>query len=75
MAASGGTLHPTFALWPVSLAPALTAFLASGVKERVRAFAQGHHAATAAFSDELAFANANTPEDLARLKSLLDQAP
>lgn len=71
MAASHGTLHPTFALWPVSLAPALAAFLASGVKERVRAFAAQHNAGTADFPDDLAFANANTPADLTRFAALL----
>jgi molybdopterin-guanine dinucleotide biosynthesis protein A len=52
----------------------LAAFLASGAKERVRAFAQDHHAGVAEFPDDLAFANANTPEDLARLSTLLAPA-
>jgi molybdopterin-guanine dinucleotide biosynthesis protein A len=73
LAASNGTLHPTFALWPVTLAPALTDFLASGVKERVRAFAAAHNAGTADFPDDLAFANANTPEDLTRFAALMGQ--
>ncbi|MEO5619476.1 MAG: molybdenum cofactor guanylyltransferase MobA [Cypionkella sp.] len=64
--------HPTCALWPVTLLPALEAFLASGVNPRVLAFADAHHAARARFPDEAAFANINTPEDLtaaeARLK-------
>lgn len=72
MAASNATLHPTFALWPVSLATALTDFLGSGVKERVRAFAQNHGATIAPFPDDLAFANANTPRDLTRLAAHLD---
>jgi molybdopterin-guanine dinucleotide biosynthesis protein A len=71
LAASGGNLHPTFGLWPVTLAPALAAFLASGAKARVRAFALAHGAATADFPDDGAFANLNTPEDLARLERLI----
>ncbi len=63
--------HPTFALWPVTLAPALSDFLASGAKARVLDFARAHHAARAQFPDEAAFANLNTAEDLARAASLL----
>ncbi len=33
LAASGDDWHPTFGLWPVTLAPALAAFLASGAKD------------------------------------------
>ena len=71
LAASPNGLHPTFGLWPVSLAPALAAFLASGAKARVRDFAAAHGAGTAHFPDDLAFANANTPDDLARFAQLL----
>ena len=71
LAASPNGLHPTFGLWPVTLAPALAAFLASGAKARVRDFAAAHGAATAHFPDDLAFANANTPDDIARLAALL----
>lgn len=71
LAASAGILHPTFGLWPVTLAPALTAFLASSAKARVRDFALAHHAATADFPDDGGFANANTPEDLRRLEALI----
>lgn len=63
--------HPTFALWPVALAPALQAFLASGAKARVLDFAQAHHATRAHFADESAFDNLNAPEDLTRAASLL----
>ena len=75
LAASNGTLHPTYALWPVTLAPALTAFLASGVKARIRDFALSHNAAIAAFPQDLAFANANTPDDLTRLAAILTAPP
>ena len=71
LATSGGHLHPTFGLWPVTLAPALAAFLVSGAKARVRDFALMHGAATADFPDDGAFANANTPEDLTRLETLI----
>ena len=74
LAASNGHLHPTFGLWPVTLAPALAAFLASGAKTRVRDFATAHGAAIANFPDDLAFANANTPDDIARFAALLDSA-
>ena len=71
LAASNGTWHPTYGLWPVALAPGLAAFLASGAKARIRDFALTHHAGIATFPDDLAFANANTPEDLIRLSALL----
>jgi molybdenum cofactor guanylyltransferase len=66
--------HPTFALWPVSIEPALAAFLESGQNPRVLAFAHAHHAARAPFPDEAAFQNLNTPEDLARAETLLRSA-
>ena len=72
LAASNGTPHPTFGLWPTALAPALAAFLASGAKARIRDFAALHGAACADFPDDLAFANANSPDDIVRLTALLD---
>lgn len=66
--------HPTFALWPVTLAPALSAFLQSGAKARVLDFTAAHHAARAPFPDEAAFDNLNTPEDLSRAARLLGAA-
>ena len=71
LAASPNGLHPTYGIWPVSLAPALADFLASGAKARVRDFATAHGAQTAAFPDDLAFANANAPGDLARFAALI----
>ena len=71
LARSGGNDHPTFALWPVGLHDDLAAFLASGAKARVRAFADAHGATRADFPDDGAFANLNTPEDLAQATSLL----
>lgn len=72
LAASPSGLHPTFGLWPLALAPALAAFLASPAKPRIRDFAQAHGLHQAWFDQDLAFANANRPEDLARLQSLAD---
>jgi molybdopterin-guanine dinucleotide biosynthesis protein A len=74
LAASQGDTHPTFGLWPVTLAPALAAFLTSGAKARVRDFAAAHGAALADFPDDLAFANANSPADIARFTALLERA-
>ena len=71
LARSGGNDHPTFGLWPVTLRGPLRAFLASGEKPRVRAFADAHHAARADFPDDGAFANLNTPEDLATAEARL----
>ncbi len=65
LARSGGNDHPTFGLWPVALREPLRAFLASGEKPRVRSFADAQNAARADFPDDGAFANLNTPEDLA----------
>jgi molybdopterin-guanine dinucleotide biosynthesis protein A len=75
MASSTGTPHPTFALWPITLAPALATFLASGAKARIRDFAMSHHAGFADFPDDLAFVNANTAQDLTRLAASLDSLP
>jgi molybdopterin-guanine dinucleotide biosynthesis protein A len=69
IAASGGRLHPTVALWPVALRDDLRATLARG-ERKVRAFADRHGAALADFplTTPDSFANANTPADLARLE-------
>lgn len=61
-------LHPTFALWPTSAAPALAAFLASGASPRLRDFAAAQGAVHADFPLEAEFANLNTPDDLARAR-------
>lgn len=59
--------HPACALWPVGLAAALERFLNSGASPRVRDFLAQAGAVAVAFPDEAAFANINTPEDLARV--------
>jgi len=65
VAVSGGRAHPTFALWPMGVAAALEAFLASGVKARVLDFARAQGAVEAEFPEDGSFVNLNTPEDLA----------
>jgi molybdopterin-guanine dinucleotide biosynthesis protein A len=74
IAQSGGRLHPVCGLWPVSLAPALAAFLASGAKPKMMDFAAQHATATADFPDDGAFANLNTPQDITAAESLLKGA-
>ena len=75
LAASPGGWHPTFGLWPVALAEPLAAFLGTGATARVRDFALAHDVRIASFPDDLAFANANTAQDLTRLAALLAGAP
>lgn len=65
--------HPATALWPVGLAPALSAYLAEG-KAKVTRFTETHHAAHAQFPDPRAFLNLNTPEDLAQAEAMLKGA-
>lgn len=64
LAQTPGGLHPTFALWPVALAPRLADFLASPASPRLRDFALAQGAALADFAEEAEFANLNRPEDL-----------
>jgi len=71
LARSGGNDHPTFGLWPVALRDALRAFLASGAKTSVRAFADAQGAARADFPQDGAFTNVNTPQDLATAEARL----
>lgn len=70
MAADDSGNHPATALWPVGLAPALAAFLDAG-ETRVLRFAEAHGAARAPFPDPRAFANLNTPEELAAAEALI----
>ena len=71
---SGGNDHPTFGLWPVALHDPLRAFLASGAKTSIRAFADAQGAARADFPDDGAFSNLNTPQDLATAEARLKAA-
>lgn len=74
MAQSDERDHPTFALWPVSMRGPVADFLASGEKARIRALADAFGATRAKFVESDAFANLNTPEDLARAEQLLSGA-
>lgn len=62
--------HPATALWPVTLAPDLSVFLAAG-EAKVNRFTAAHGAARAHFPDPRAFLNLNTPEDLAAAEAML----
>lgn len=70
-AQSGGRDHPATALWPVTAAEPLAAFLSSGAKPRVRDLAALLGAVAVDFPDPRAFDNMNTPEDLAAAESRL----
>jgi molybdopterin-guanine dinucleotide biosynthesis protein A len=65
MASAAGRLHPTFALWPVGLLAEVEAFLAEGENPRLLTLLDRLGACAAPFPDEGAFANLNTPDDLA----------
>lgn len=71
LASAGGRLHPACGLWPVRLAGELTEFLASGAKAKVTDFAMAQGARIAEFPDAGAFANLNTPEDLAAAEAMM----
>jgi molybdopterin-guanine dinucleotide biosynthesis protein A len=58
--------HPVFALVRCDLRDALATYLAAGGR-KVRDWYASRRTVTVAFDDEAAFANINTPEDLAKL--------
>lgn len=70
LAESGNRTHPTFALWPVALRDDLRAALDRG-EAKVMDFARHHQATLARFSDDRAFLNINTAQDLAAAEALL----
>ena len=70
LARSGGRLHPVAALWPVTLADDLAAFLASGAKPKMADFLLPRGAGIADFPDDGAFLNLNSPADLAAAERL-----
>ena len=81
VAASNTRMHPTFALWPVSLRDALAAFLESGDTRRVMTFIEQAGLDVVDFPVEQRgavtvdpFFNINTPEDLAEAERLLGGA-
>ena len=69
IAASGGRVHPTFGIWPVTAEPALRRALAEG-RAKVLEFAAEVGAKVVEFEgvgDADPFRNLNTPADLARV--------
>jgi molybdopterin-guanine dinucleotide biosynthesis protein A len=60
--------QPVFCLMRRDLLDSLTSFLASGERKIDRWFAH-ENAASTLFADDVVFANANTPEELAQLES------
>lgn len=73
LASSGGRVHPTFGLWPVSLGQDLGDFLTRNGSRSVRAFAEQKHGAIIVdfpVAGELdPFFNVNTPEELAAARA------
>ncbi|GHE02527.1 molybdopterin-guanine dinucleotide biosynthesis protein A [Defluviimonas sp. 20V17] len=72
--------HPVFGLWPVDLRDDLARWLASGGTLKVQAWAARHDLAFADFAPVTPdapdpFFNTNTPEDLARAETYLEQRP
>jgi molybdopterin-guanine dinucleotide biosynthesis protein A len=68
VARSLGRLHPTIALWPVSLADALESWVAGSSQHAVRAWLETRHWSAVDFACDGGidpFFNVNTPEDLA----------
>ncbi|WP_299662841.1 molybdenum cofactor guanylyltransferase MobA [uncultured Ruegeria sp.] len=67
--------HPTFGLWPVALRDDLRVALEGGLR-KVVLWTDQHEGREALFSAEPfdPFFNVNTPEDLARAETLLEQA-
>jgi len=64
-------VQPLCALWPVSAAEALRATLADGSHPPVRRMLQEIGATFVDFDDAAAFANVNTPQDLAEVERRL----
>jgi molybdenum cofactor guanylyltransferase len=81
IAASADAMHPVCGLWPVSLADALQAFLDSPEEPRVKTFLEGHRTALVDFPlIETAngpldpFLNVNTPDDLKKAETFLQES-
>ena len=79
LARSGGHLHPVIGLWPVALADDLQASLQDGVR-KVLAWTDRHGTVGVDFApvrvggeDVDPFFNANTPDELAEARRLLEQ--
>ena len=73
MSRSGLIRHPTFGLWPVALRDDLRAALNGGLRKVVM-WTETHSGREAMFDDTSdPFFNVNTPEDLARAQSMLEE--
>lgn len=70
MAQTENHMHPACALWPVALRASLEEALQKGVR-KLRGFAAEHGGTTVHFSDEAAFFNVNTPQDLEQAEAML----
>ncbi|MGH1331846.1 MAG: molybdenum cofactor guanylyltransferase MobA [Paracoccaceae bacterium] len=70
MAQTPEHMHPTCALWPVALRAPLETALKEGAR-KLRSFACDHGGATVQFSNEAAFFNVNTPQDLEQAEAML----
>jgi molybdopterin-guanine dinucleotide biosynthesis protein A len=80
VAESHGKMHPVVGLWPVALADDLEDYLARGLR-KVMAWAEQHAAVAVPFEPVIIggrtvdpFFNANTPEELAELRTLMQEA-
>lgn len=74
LASSGGRLHPACALWPVSLADAMAAYLAGGGRRLLDFTAMsGHAIAVWRGGKRDPFFNINTPDDLAAAEMRLSK--
>ena len=80
LAQSGGELHPVIGLWPVALADDLEAQLAAGIR-KVLHWTDRHGTVPVPFPfarlsgvEIDPFFNANTPQELDRLRALMAQA-
>ena len=70
LAASPSGRQPTFGVWPVALRNDLRAALADGLRKVVQ-WTDAHGAGMAAFPDDAAFFNVNTPDDLVTAEAML----
>ena len=70
LAATADGRHPTFGLWPVALRDDLRTALQDGLR-KVVLWTDRHGGATARFSDDAAFFNVNTPDDLKSAEAML----
>jgi molybdopterin-guanine dinucleotide biosynthesis protein A len=82
LAASGGRMHPVFALWPVGLAASLRDHLERDERRSVMSFIERHSFAAVDFpfvdmpgGKADPFFNVNTPDDLAEARRLLQNDP